>query len=115
MRAEPLRCLPLGYIGIATPGTPMFLFSWFEELDICEGHPAPGNIYHYHYYSPCVQIPVCGEPSPIYGVVIDGFPIYGPIGEDGVQLTAADLDECGGTFDKEGRYKYKLLHDLSQV
>ena len=121
MRAEPLRCLPLGYVGIATSGTP--IFSWypaaegcldvklFEELDICEGHPSPDNIYHYHYFSPCVQMPVCEEPSPIYGVAIDGFPIYGPIGEDGVQLTAADLDECGGKFDREGRYKYHVTGD----
>lgn len=35
----------------------------FEELDICEGHPSPSSQYHYHHYSPCVQMQVCGEPS----------------------------------------------------
>ena len=119
--SEPLTCLPMGYIGIATSGTA--IFSWFpaiegcddvknfEELDICEGHPAPNNLYHYHYYSPCVQMPVCGEPSPIYGVALDGIPIYGPISEDGVQLTNEDLDECGGRTDKDGRYKYHVTAD----
>lgn len=35
----------------------------FEELDICEGHPSPNGQYHYHHYSPCVQMPTCGQPS----------------------------------------------------
>ena len=118
---NPMRCQPLGYIGIATSGT--LIFSWFptspgcidvidfEELDICEGHPSPFDEYHYHHYSPCVQMPVCGEPSPIFGVAIDGIPIYGPISEDGVQLTSEDLDECGGRTDRNGRYKYHITSD----
>ena len=123
MRADddPLRCLPLGYLGIATsgvaidgwfpaqPGCPEVLE--FEELDICEGHPSPNGQYHYHHYSPCVQMPVCGIPSPIWGVALDGIPIYGPIGEDGVQLTKSDLDECGGKYDSTGRYKYHMTVD----
>ena len=118
---SPMRCQPLGHIGIATSGTA--IYSWFptsekcvdvkdfEELDICEGHPSPFNQYHYHYYSPCVQMPVCGVPSPIFGVAIDGIPIYGPISEEGVQLTSEDLDECGGRTDNEGRYKYHITAD----
>ena len=50
---SPMRCQPLGHIGIATSGTA--IYSWFpaqvkcpdvkdfEELDICEGHPSPFN------------------------------------------------------------------------
>ena len=121
MRTKPLNCTPSGYVGIATSGTA--IFDWFpaeegctdvkefEQLDMCEGHPSPFDQYHYHYYSPCVQMPVCGTPSPIYGVALDGIPIYGPINEDGVQLTSQDLDECGGRTDKDGRYKYHVVAD----
>lgn len=123
MRApdNPMRCQPLGHIGVATSGT--LIFSWFptepgcpdvkqfEELDVCNGHPSPFSEYHYHYWSPCNQMPVCGEPSPIFGVAIDGIPIYGPISEDGVQLTSGDLDECGGRTDRDGRYKYHITAD----
>ena len=120
---DPLRCLPLGIIGIATSGS--IIDSWFpaepscmdvtefEVLDICEGHPSPPpqNLYHYHRYSPCVQMPVCGTPSTIWGVAIDGIPIYGPWDETGTQLTKADLDECGGKVDSTGRYKYHMTVD----
>ena len=120
---SPLRCLPMGIVGIATSGT--IIDSWFpaestcmdvmefEQLDICEGHPSPPpqNAYHYHSYSPCVQMPICGEPSTIWGVAIDGIPIYGPWDEDGRQLTKADLDECGGKTDTTGRYKYHMTVD----
>ena len=34
----------------------------------------------------------------IYGVAVDGIPIYGPYDENGVQLTSSDLDKCGGIF-----------------
>jgi hypothetical protein len=120
---DPLRCLPMGTIGVATSGT--IIDSWypaeatcldvmeFETLDICEGHPSPPpqNAYHYHSYSPCVQMPVCGEASTIWGVAIDGIPIYGPWDENGKQLTKADLDECGGKTDSKGRYKYHMTVD----
>ena len=121
MRENPLKCSPLGFVGIATSGT--VIFDWFpaeegcddvknfEQLDICEAHPAPTSQFHYHYYSPCVQMPVCGTPSPIYGVALDGIPIYGPISEDGVQLSREDLDVCGGRIDKDGRYKYHVVAD----
>ena len=120
---DPLRCLPMGIIGIATSGS--IIDSWFpaeptcmdvmdfEVLDICEGHPSPPpeNLYHYHRYSPCVQMPVCGEPSTIWGVAIDGIPIYGPWDENGRQVTKEDLDECGGKMDSSGRYKYHMTVD----
>lgn len=121
MRDTPLRCIPTVPIGIATSGT--VLYSWFpaeegcidvaefEELDICAGHPSPNGQYHYHYYSPCVNVPVCGKPSGIWGVALDGIPIYGPWDENGKQLTRQDLDECGGREDADGRYKYHITAD----
>ena len=47
----------------------------------------------------------------IWGVAIDGIPIYGPFDEDGRQLTKEDLDECGGKVDSTGRYKYHMTVD----
>jgi len=83
----------------------------FEELDVCDGHPSPFYEYHHHYYAHCIAQPVCGEPSPIIGVAIDGIPIYGPWDEHGRQLTAQDTDRCGGRWDSQGRYKYHMKKD----
>ena len=47
----------------------------------------------------------------IVGVAIDGIPIYGPWDENGKQLTQHDLDDCGGRYDSNGRYKYHLTTD----
>lgn len=50
--------------------------------------------------------------SAIWGVAIDGIPIYGPYDEHGRQLTQEDLDECGGKVDSiSGRYKYHMTVD----
>ena len=90
-----IRCLPEGVVGYATSGTG--IFSWWPkqtgcpyvldtelgDLDLCNGHPTPEGDYHYHDYSPCVQQPTCGQASTIWGVAIDGIPIYGPWDEDG--------------------------------
>merc|ERR1712179_125491 len=54
-----------------------------------------------------------GTPSGIIGVARDGFPLYGPMGDDGVQLTADDLDDCQGRFhlitsgEHAGKYTYR--------
>jgi len=120
-RKTPFTCLPHGAIGVTTTG--MVISSNFpsekgcpyvpnfEELDICDGHPSPGNDYHHHYYSHCIDQPTCGEPSPIVGVAIDGIPIYGPYDEFGRQLTGQDTDQCGGRVDSSGRYKYHMTID----
>jgi len=121
MRKTPFKCLPHGAIGVATSGIEIY-GNWpsekkcpfvpgFEELDICDGHPSPNKAYHHHYYSHCINNPVCGEPSPIVGVALDGIPIYGPYDENGRQLTAQDTDECGGRLDSAGRYKYHMTID----
>ena len=39
------------------------------------------------------------------GVAFDGFPIYGPIDENGHKLNASVLDECNGRIDSNGNYK----------
>jgi len=50
-------------------------------------------------------------PSPIIGVALDGFPIYGPKDENGRTLTSADLDECHGRL-VNGQYRYHVTSDF---
>jgi hypothetical protein len=65
--------------------------------DKCYGHPY-NQQYHYHSYSwKCFDQGDAGKQSPVYGFALDGFPITGPRGADGKNLTNADLDICHGT------------------
>ena len=117
-----LTCLPSGPIGISVSGA--YIHSWWstsnkgcfyaantDEFDVCGGSTTPDNQYHYHQYSPCVNMPFCGDESPIFGVALDGIPIFGPIADNGRQVTRIDLDKCGGRYDKNGRYKYHVTMD----
>jgi len=100
-------CLPMGSIGILLTGAALFNpadadirdgVAW-EVQDACEGHPTGmmgGNIYHYHNVSRCVEQDTAGQHSPLVGYIADGFGIYGNLGEGGVALTNASLDECHG-------------------
>ena len=52
--------------------------------------------------------------SGVIGVMNDGFPLFGPLDENG--HTHQGLDECGGKYDNEGEYAYyaslaTALHD----
>ncbi|XP_078495973.1 uncharacterized protein LOC144751910 [Ciona intestinalis] len=126
-------CAPMGTIGVAINGVSIFnpysmgcCNAGEEELnlfDYCWGHPAPGNIYHYHIGSSCNYQLECGVPSGIdknsmlsnrgdVGVALDGFPIYGPNDEDGTQLMSQDLDECHGKFASDGSYRYHITADF---
>ena len=65
--------------------------------DACYGHPY-NQQYHYHAYSwKCFPNQGTTGQSPVFGFALDGFPITGPRGADGKELTNADLDECHGT------------------
>jgi hypothetical protein len=86
-------------------------------LDSCNGHPGPMGAYHYHALPPCVTatVDVAGGPSHIIGVAFDGYPIYGDRDINGKQLTASDLDACGGVNSvtpefPNGVYHYVLLN-----
>lgn len=85
-------------------------------LDVCNGHPTPMGAYHYHALPPCVtsMVDTDGGPSHTIGVAFDGYPIYGDRDINGKQLTAADLDQCGGVNSAtpefpQGTYHYVLL------
>jgi hypothetical protein len=92
-----------GEVGIMLSG--VLIFSSFDaegrdavahELqDSCDGHPQESGYYHYHSLSNCIPDSTTGHSS-LVGYAFDGFGIYGYYGEDGKELTNADLDECHG-------------------
>jgi YHYH protein len=67
-------------------------------LDDCNAHPLQtGHGYHYHGVPECIRnAGAAGHHSPIIGVLLDGFPVYGKKGPDGKEMTNEDLDECSG-------------------
>lgn len=92
-----------GEIGIMLSG--VIVFSSFdaegrdavahEVQDNCDGHPQESGYYHYHSLSNCIEDTSSGH-SALVGYAFDGFGIYGYYGEDGKEITNADLDECHG-------------------
>jgi hypothetical protein len=96
-------CLPMGPVGVMLSGVYVFNAldargddaAAHEVLDTCQGHPAPGGVYHYHTVSTCLDDAGSGH-SKLVGFAFDGFGIYGMRGEDGQVVTDADLDECHG-------------------
>ncbi len=97
-------CLPMGPIGVALSGAVFFSAldgegrdAVAQELmDGCEGHPGPNGQYHYHHGSPCFDNGMPGQHSPLIGLALDGFGIYGPRDEGGVEIGNDALDECHG-------------------
>ncbi len=144
--AEVPGAMGLGVIGVAVNGIP--LFGAFEAprdgygdplsdglLDACNGHTAPGGMYHYHARYGCLfEDP--DQPGLVYGYANDGYAIVAPYEctDDGCTSTesvspsyvrvdesstaafeaweyqrgAGDLDECNGRTDADGVYRYYL-------
>lgn len=102
-------CLNSGAIGVLLTGVRLFAptdalnrdaVAW-EGQDSCQGHPERTGQYHYHSISSCLSQgsetrDTTGQHSPLVGYAADGFGIYGNLGESGLALTNANLDECHG-------------------
>ncbi|MCU1462248.1 MAG: hypothetical protein JWO37_2323 [Acidimicrobiales bacterium] len=96
-------CVGGGPIGVLTNG--VFVFDALdgpgrdaaahETQDLCGGHPAPGNEYHYHDVSTCIRAAATG-PSTVVGWAFDGYPIVVERDAAGSLPTNTDLDECHG-------------------
>ncbi|MCI0552753.1 MAG: YHYH protein [Anaerolineae bacterium] len=89
-----------------------------EVQDSCDGHPQVSGFYHYHSLSDCIEDTTAGH-SALMGYAFDGFGIYGYYGEDGAELTNADLDECHGhihVVEWDGQqvemYHYHATHEF---
>jgi YHYH protein len=90
----------LGPIGVAVNGVVFFnqyaagfqpLDDEIRTFDQYNGHPAPPmGIYHYHVE----PVWLTKDPSALIGVLLDGFPVYGPLDANG--STPTDLDVCHG-------------------
>jgi len=49
-----------------------------ELLDYCNGHTAPGGVYHYHARPDCLLEGLDGVPYVVLGYAFDGYPILSP-------------------------------------
>ncbi|MEZ4721187.1 MAG: YHYH protein [Flavobacteriales bacterium] len=91
-----------------------------EELntfDQYEGHPQQQGAYHYHI-EPIWLTETKGDDA-LMGVLLDGFPVYGPV-ENGVRLTNDDLDVYHGHTSAtaefpDGIYHYHITDDLPWI
>jgi hypothetical protein len=91
---------PLGPIGLSVNGVVLFnqyaamrqpLTSEIVSFDRYNGHPNQDNQYHYHFEPVSLT---SASRSRLLGVLLDGFPVYGPIDGDG--STPSNLDSCNG-------------------
>ncbi|XP_078688892.1 uncharacterized protein LOC144920547 [Branchiostoma floridae x Branchiostoma belcheri] len=120
--ADTPGCLPMGPVGLAINGVPLYNPQSaqcedaviHERFDSCHGHPDIPGRYHYHQNPICAYVQEDGKASPLVGVAADGFPIYGPVDETGRTLTSADLDECHGR-EVNGRYQYHITADYPYI
>jgi hypothetical protein len=84
----------------------------YEVQDLCNGTTQPGGLYHRHGLPYCY--PHAYKNNALVGYALDGFGIYSPFDEDGIELTADDLDECHGrtswiTWEGKRRYMYHYV------
>ncbi|MBM3503869.1 MAG: YHYH protein [Alphaproteobacteria bacterium] len=99
-------CVPMGQIGIALSGVAIYNAldglgrdaPAYEIQDACGGHPERSGQYHYHDLSPCLddREGKAGRHSALLGYALDGFGIFGPVGDDGKEVGNAALDACHG-------------------
>jgi hypothetical protein len=104
--AKPRKTTPScagGEVGVMTSGVVLnnafdangYDAAAHEMQDDCSGHPNNTN-YHYHSLPLCIPSGKKGRHSKRVGWALDGFPIYGPLGEDGEYMRNDDLDACHG-------------------
>ena len=111
------RSTNLGSIGIATNGVALFnqyagpnnqpLTNEIDSFDQFNGHPQNTGVYHYHI-EPLYLTGLEGKDG-LIGVLLDGFPVYGPI-ENGVAVTNTDLDEYHGHFHATEEFPDGIYH-----
>lgn len=117
---------PLGPIGVSTNGVAIFnqyagpaqpLTNEINSFDQYNGHPQQTGQYHYHV-EPKYITTQKGK-SALVGVLLDGFPVYGPV-ENGITLTSSNLDAYHGhtaaTADfPSGIYHYHITADAPYI
>jgi hypothetical protein len=105
---------PLGPIGIAVNGVVLFnqyaanrqpLGPEILSFDRYNGHPAPTLQYHYHFEPLSIT---AASKSRLVGVLLDGFPVYGPQDADG--HVPSDLDSCHGHVSTTPEFVQGIYH-----
>jgi hypothetical protein len=105
---------PLGPIGVAINGVVFFnqyaagrspLDDEIVSFDRQNGHPSPSNQYHYHMEPYWLTL---SSKSALIGVLLDGFPVYGPRDRDG--NSPVDLDVCHGHDGATNEFPDGLYH-----
>lgn len=49
-----------------------------QILDYCNGHTAPGGVYHFHARPDCIYAEIDGQVGLVLGYAFDGYPILAP-------------------------------------
>ena len=105
---------PLGPIGIAVNGVVLFnqyaanrqpLGAEIQSFDRYNGHPSPMLQYHYHFEPLWIT---AASKSRLVGVLLDGFPVYGPQDADG--SVPSDLDSCHGHTSATPEFPAGIYH-----
>lgn len=125
--AQVPSCLPMGMIGFALSGVAIYNAldvagldaAAHEVQDKCSGHPQAKGEYHYHNLTPCMTdaAGAAGRHSDLLGYALDGFGIYGAVGDRARRLTNADLDACHGhvgTVNWDGRQQTMYHYHFTQ-
>ena len=117
---------PMGAMGIARNGVVFFnqyaagrsaLDGEINSFDQYLGHPTGGNVYHYHI-EPSYLTETYGEDA-LLGVLVDGFPVYGPKENDST-VSSEDLDDFHGHYGvtsefPDGIYHYHITADAPYI
>lgn len=105
---------PQGPIGMAINGVVFFnqyaamrqpLTNEIISFDRFNGHPAPSNQYHYHFEPLSIT---GGNASGFIGVLLDGFPVYGP--RDAGGQAPSGLDSCNGHVAATAEFPNGVYH-----
>lgn len=104
---------PMDAIGIARNGVVLFnqyaarrrpLRDELPTFDQYNGHPAPFGNYHYHLEPLHLTR---DNPAALVGLMLDGFPLYGPRDADGSTPT---LDDYNGHFHATAEFPQGIYH-----
>jgi hypothetical protein len=106
----------LGPIGVSLNGVPFFnqyggpnqpLTDEINSFDQYGGHPQNTGIYHYH--AEPYNLTKNKGTDAFLGVLLDGFPVYGPY-ENGNTITNSDLDAYHGHTSKTAEFPNGIYH-----
>lgn len=117
---------PMGPMGVSVNSVAFFnqaaapgddILEELNTFDQYEGHPAQGGNYHYHIEP--VYLTEQLNDDAFLGLLLDGFPVYGPV-ENNIRLTNNDLDDFHGHVSAtaefpDGIYHYHVTDELPWI